>query len=291
MKIAADRVLPIRSVKVRVPASTSNLGPGFDCLGLALRLYNEVQVAHEGPQVTDPFLLSAAEAFFKRAHLPAFPFSCSITGNVPRSRGLGSSVTVRLGVLAGLNELAGSPLDRNTIFQICAELEGHPDNASASAFGGFTICLPDGRCAQWDVPDELHIVLAIPHSECGTEEARKVVPSFFSRADTVSNIAHACRIAAAIASHRFDLLAESFEDRIHQPARSAFVPFLRPAILAGRSAGALGGWLSGSGSTIACATLQNPEAVAEAMRAAIGDCDTLILSADNEGYVAAAAAE
>ena len=280
----SDSPPPPSRVTIRVPGSTSNLGPGFDCLGLALSIHNDVTVSREAEPAADPFFLSAGAAFFESAGVDPFPFSCSVQGEVPRSRGLGSSVTVRLGILAGLNALCGSPLDRRSLFQICSRLEGHPDNASASAFGGFTLCLPDGRCARWDVDPRLRFVLAIPDSECGTEEARKVVPLRFSRGDAVSNIAHASRIAAALASGRFELLEDSFEDRIHQPARSAFLPFLMPAIRAGRSAGALGGWLSGSGSTVACVTLSNGEEIARAMREAIGECRTRMVSADNDGY-------
>src|SRR5699024_29265 len=113
-----------------VPASTSNLGPGFDCLGIALRLYNDVTVSRRCGRPVDAMARSAAAAFFKRTKARPFPFSCSITGEVPPSRGLGSSVTVRLGVLHGLNELAGRPLKRQEIFELCAHLEGHPDNAA-----------------------------------------------------------------------------------------------------------------------------------------------------------------
>src|SRR5437660_9876802 len=132
---------PMQQVTVRVPASTSNLGPGFDCLGVALRIYNSVSAArgasheHLHPQIVS----DEADRFFNQARRRAVSFSCSIAEQIPRSRGLGSSATIRLGILLALNRLSGNLLDRFTIFRLCAELEGHPDNAAPATFGGFTI--------------------------------------------------------------------------------------------------------------------------------------------------------
>jgi len=270
--------------KVRVPASTSNLGPGFDCLGLALSLHNEIEVSlsPECP-AQDPFLQNAASAFFQRAGLEPMQFGCRVTGEVPRSRGLGSSVTVRLGLMHGLNQLLHLPLPANEIFSLCVELEGHPDNAAAAVGGGFTICVPRGGWTRYPVHERLTFVLAVPPSECSTDEARKAVPEKFTRAAAVFNLSYSARIAASFASGRYEDLAGAFEDRIHQPYRGKFLSYLHPAIAAAREAGALGGWLSGSGSTVACACLAGPEAVGEALRKVIGDCAIHLLKADNEG--------
>src|SRR6478752_4119253 len=131
----------MQQVTVRVPASTSNLGPGFDCLGVALRLHNMVTVIRgKMPRSSHPRIVSdAAERFFKQTRRRAFLFSLSIVEKIPRCRGLGSSATVRLGILLGLNRLSGDPLDRLTLFRLCAESEGHPDNAAPASFGGFTL--------------------------------------------------------------------------------------------------------------------------------------------------------
>ena len=129
----------MNSVRVRVPATSANLGPGFDSLGVALRLYNTTTVVRgRGPALGD-MARDAAELFFKKTKSKSFAFHWSVEGDVPRSRGLGSSVTVRLGVLHGLNELAGRPLNRHAVFELCSELEGHPDNAAPGAFGGFCV--------------------------------------------------------------------------------------------------------------------------------------------------------
>src|SRR6266446_9809341 len=129
----------MQQVTVRIPASTSNLGPGFDCLGVALRLYNDVIVARGAKSRPPAIVRAAADLFFQRTRCAPFEFSISIKGDVPSSRGLGGSVTVRLGVLVALNFLSGNRLDRLSIFQLCAQLEGHPDNAAPAVFGGFTV--------------------------------------------------------------------------------------------------------------------------------------------------------
>jgi homoserine kinase len=197
---------------------------------------------------------------------------------------MGSSVTVRLGLLAGLNALAGSPLDRSQLFALCARLEGHPDNAAPAAFGGFTVAGSDTP-ARFPVSADLRFVLLIPDFEISTPEARKVLPPQLDRLSAVASCANACRITAAFASQNYSLLRGAFADGLHQPFRQSLIPFLPAVIAAGEQAGALGGFLSGSGSTICCVTLENAEAVALAMRSAAGStgCRTVMTQADNEG--------
>ncbi len=270
-------------VVYRIPASTSNLGPGFDSLGLALSLYNEVEIDQGGTHSEDPFIRQAGDAFFSAIGKEPCGFSCRITGDVPRSRGLGSSVTVRLGILAGLNALHGERLSREELFQICRGLEGHPDNAAASCFGGFTICLPDGGWRRFAIDERLKFLLVVPGQECSTEKARKAVPTSFSREDTVFNLSHAAAVAACLASGRYEEMTNLFADRIHQPARSEFLPHLSPVLEAAQGAGALGGWLSGSGSAVAIVTLERVEAICSALSAVPGCGEILSLKADNAG--------
>src|SRR2546423_732920 len=129
----------MQQATVRVPASTSNLGPGFDCLGVALGIHNHVTVSRGRGERLPAMARAAGNAFFKHAGSRPFPFSCSIAGDIPTSRGLGSSASIRVGVLHGLNELAKRPLQRREIFEICARLEGHPDNAAPACYGGFNV--------------------------------------------------------------------------------------------------------------------------------------------------------
>ena len=274
----------MQHVTVRVPASTSNLGPGFDCLGVALRIYNSVTVVRGGQRSPPRIVDAAARLFFTRTGIKSFPFGYSIDQEVPRSRGLGSSATVRLGVLHALNRLAGEPLNRLSIFHLCAELEGHPDNAAPASFGGFTV-VRGANAQRFDVSSRLYFVLLIPALEVKTALARRILPARVSRLEAIETCANACSITAAFASHNYQHLRRSFGDHLHQPFRKKLIPFLSRVIAAAEDAGALGAFLSGSGSTIAAVTLKDPQKVAEAMRREIGNCNVrvLITRADNTG--------
>ena len=283
----------MKTVIVKVPGTTSNLGPGFDCLGVALGIYNRITVTsspEEAPGGIEKTEMArkAAARFFRRAKIPSFPFYCRIAGDVPMSRGLGSSVTLRLGLVTGLNALAGSPLSRQALFELCADLEGHPDNAAPAQFGGFTVAGTDGAVSarRFSVSSKLNFVLLIPDFEIRTEDARRLLPETVPRLAAVASSAGACRITAAFAARRYDSLRGAFVDTaFHQPHRLPLIPFLPAVLKAATRAGALGGFLSGSGSTIACLTLQDPDRVAVAMRAASGQAAarTIITRADNLG--------
>ena len=220
----------MEKVIIRVPASTSNLGPGFDCLGVALRLYNSVTAMRGGKNALPPIVDEAASLFFKQSRVRAFPFSCMIKGDVPPSRGLGGSVTVRLGLLHALNELCDRPLDRLSIFQLCAQLEGHPDNAAPASFGGFTVAR-NGAVTRFEVSPRLYFVLLIPKLEVATANARKVLPSKIDRTAAVESCANACAITAAFASRAYENLGGAFADHLHQPFRQKLIPFL-PRVIA-----------------------------------------------------------
>jgi len=226
-----------------------------------------------------------ARLFFREAGVRRFAFHWEVEGSVPRSRGLGSSVTVRLGILHGLNELAGRPLRRTELFRLCAELEGHPDNAAAAAFGGFAMVPPVGRLQCYKIKNPMRFVLLIPEFEISTPAAREVLPSKIPLQDAIFSAGCVAAIAAAFASGKYQNLAGCFEDRLHQPHREPLVPFLPAVITAARRAGALGGWLSGSGSTIACATLTNPKKIATVMLESSGldSAVALVVGADNSG--------
>jgi homoserine kinase len=290
-----------QAVTVRVPGSTSNLGPGFDTLGLALRIYNRVRVVRatvKGVEIISPLtdehrikttamISEAARLFFRRTQQHAFGIEVTLIGEVPVARGLGASATARLGVVAALNELTQTRLGRQDLLEIVTELEGHPDNASPAIFGGFTVSGVIGktvRCFRFPVSPRLKFVTLIPCFEMSTEEARKLVPATFSKADTAHNLNRAALISAAFASGDYDRLRGVFEDRVHQPYREKLIPQLSRVIEAGEKAGAIGGWLSGSGSAIMCLTLERTERVARAMQNQLRDSQMRILTADNAGF-------
>jgi homoserine kinase len=294
---------------VRVPATTSNLGPGFDTLGVALKLYNTVRVERTNSNAiyirNDQVTKSAGdearmptetvEAFADATGHRVTALDITISGDIPIARGLGSSVTVRLGIVAALNALYSKSvrrrrLDTDEVLSLVASLEGHPDNVAPALYGGFvTTGRIEGviRHAKFRVPPSLKFVATIPRFEVRTEHARKVLPRKVALTDAVANIARTALITAAFAQGKYDALTGLFEDRLHQPYRKKLISPLDDVIKAGVEAGALGGWLSGSGSTIICITKRDPKKVGQAMRHAFSSWDidsrSLILEVDNVG--------
>jgi homoserine kinase len=171
-----------------------------------------------------------------------------------------------------------------SIFQLCAELEGHPDNAAPSSFGGFTVAR--GKNVQrFQVSSRLKFVLLIPDNEIRTSAARKILPEEIPHPNAIASAGNACAITAAFASGNYENLSGAFIDHFHQPFRARLIPFLPRVIAAAEKADALGAFLSGSGSTICAVTLRNPRKVAAAMKRAAGSTSTeiIITTANNRG--------
>jgi homoserine kinase len=274
----------VQQVTVRVPASTSNLGPGFDCLGVALRLYNKVTITRNANLRHVPIVRKTAAAFFRTTNCRSFGFSCEISGDVPVERGLGGSATVRVGVLFGLNELANTKLSRGEIFALAASLEKHPDNAAPAIFGGFTVTR-GLHVQRFGVGSGLYFLLLIPSIKMATTEARAVLPKKVPHTDATRSAGNAAAIAAAFASRKYEKLRGSFWDGLHQPYREKLILHLGDCIEAAERSGALGGFLSGSGSAICAITLRSPHRIAAAMQKVFGlyDARTIITRADNRG--------
>ena len=226
----------------------------------------------------------AARKFFAAAQCKAFAFSCDITGGIPIARGLGSSVTVRLGVLHALNKIARTNLNRHDLFTLCAELEGHADNSAPASFGGFTLAR-GLEMQQFNISPQLRFILLIPNFEIATNEARRILPSKIARTDAVHNVANASAITAAFATRNYERLRGCFVDHLHQPFRKKLVPFLEDTIRSAEGEGALGAFLSGSGSAICAITLRHPRKIAGAMIRASRqkDAGIIVTRADNQG--------
>lgn len=294
------------SVTVRVPASTSNCGAGFDTLGLALSLYNRVTLSRPAgksvaPQPARPadaraesMVADTAAAFFRATKRAAAGFIYRIEGEVPPARGLGSSVTVIAGILAGLDALHETKLSRHQLVEIATALEGHPDNASAGILGGFCVsrCDPVTNAyidtVRLPVPADLAFVVVSPNGEMLTKEARGVLPATLPYFDAVKSINSAAYFTAAFATGDYEKLRHAVADFMHEPYRLPKIHGGREAISAGISAGALTGWLSGSGSSVLCLSRKGQaEAVLAAMQGAFGQlsvpCEGRILTADNAG--------
>jgi homoserine kinase len=274
----------VQHVTVRVPASTSNLGPGFDCLGVALCLYSEVTVRRVARARHNTMVQEAAAAFFSATRRNLFDFSCTIAGDVPVARGLGSSATIRVGLLSALNELARTNLSRRAIFAIAAELENHPDNAAPATFGGFTVTRRQS-VQRFAIASRLFFVLLIPPFEVATERARAILPKMIPREDAVRSAGIVAAITAAFASRKYESLRGNFFDGLHQPYRKQLVPHLADCVAAAERAGALGAFLSGSGSAVCAVTLRDPQKIGVSMlqESICVNARLVITRADNNG--------
>lgn len=291
-------------VTVRVPASTSNCGAGFDTLGLALTLYNRVtltridgaapQPARSADARAQPLVASAAERFFGAGGRLPRGFRYQIDGDVPVARGLGSSATIIVGVLAGLDVLHGAEMSRGKLVEMATALEGNPDNVTPCALGGFTVsrCDPETRAyvdtVRSGVAETLRFVVASPNVETLTTESRAALPKSLPFSDAAKSINSAAFLSAAFVSGDYDKLRGAAADFVHEPYRLPKIPGAKAAIEAGVAAGALTGWLSGSGSSVLCVTRADMAAgVSAAMCAAFAresvPCTARTLSADNEG--------
>lgn len=295
---------PRDDVTVIIPGSTSNCGAGFDTLGLALTIYNRVKVTRTpGPAVTpetagdaraESMVADAAAAFYGATGCSPIGFRYGISGDVPPARGLGSSVTVLAGVLAGLDALHGTSLSKHELVGLATALEGHPDNASAGILGGFCVSRCDPATGiyrntiRFKVPSELTFVVVSPRVELLTKESRGALPATLPYFDAVKSINSATYLVAAFASGDYARLREAGGDFMHEPYRLPKIRGASAAIAAGVAAGALTGWLSGSGSSVLCVAERNAsEPARQAMMAAFAtvgiESDGRILSADNDG--------
>lgn len=251
------------TLRFRVPASTTNLGHGFDCLGIALGAANTVAVVADAsgtisaPGAADPGLArmtgAVREACAKRWGVTLPGLAVTVVGDVPIARGMGSSSTILLGVAAACQRLAGRAEDRRELIEIAAALEGHPDNVAAACLGGVTVVAEVAgglRAARFDVPAELRAVVAIPPFEVKTSEARRILPQELSRADAVRALQRTALITAALAQGRIDDLTGLFDDAWHERFRATLNPGVIEARAAAAVAGAVGTIISGSGSTV-----------------------------------------
>jgi homoserine kinase len=296
--------LPRDTVTVRVPGSTSNCGAGFDTLGLALSLHNRVTLTRTGGAGYQPerdsdaraqaMVAEAARAAFGRTGAAPFGFSYRIEGEVPPARGLGSSVTVLAGVIAGIGALTGAEMSAHDMVALATELEGHPDNASAGILGGFCVSRCDPVTGAYRgtvriaVPGGLAFVVASPGVELLTKESRGALPATLPYFDAVRSVNSAAYLTAAFATREFEKLRDAAGDFMHEPYRLPKIRGAREAIDAGVNAGALTGWLSGSGSSVLCVCRgSGADAVAAAMSDAFAReavaCETRVLAADNSG--------
>jgi homoserine kinase len=273
-------------VHVSVPATSANLGPGFDALGLALALHNEV-VAEEADRVAvsvqgegaDRLATDAGNVVARGVRLAYETVGRAFRGvrlecvnRVPTARGLGSSAAAWVGGLAAGNALLGGPLSRDALLGLAARAEGHPDNVAAAIFGGLTVSCAAGEgvtAIALPVPAALQWIVLIPDVTSATAEARAVLPASVSRADAVFNVQRVALLLAALQAGRPAALAAALDDRLHQPYRLALFPWMPRVVAAARAAGALGCVLSGAGPALLAVATHGATDVARAMEGAI----------------------
>jgi homoserine kinase len=294
-----------KKVVIKVPASTSNLGPGMDTLGLALALYDfyeitltegepEIHIVGKGegiyPENTENLVYRSARVLLDKVGKPNQRFKILTQSNIPTSGGLGGSATARLAGLVGANYLLGKPLSDDAVVNLAIKLEGHPDNVIPAFYGGFVVsCLTETgvKFIKCPFPSYLRVVLAIPDFFLSTEEARKCLPDKIPFKDALFNISHTAMLVTALLTNHLDFLSFAMEDKIHQIYRKNLIKPLPDVLEAALKAGARGCALSGAGSAVLALTTSHEDQVGKAMKAVFQSygikCDALVLEVDKEG--------
>lgn len=293
--------------RVSVPATTANLGAGFDCLGLALSLHNELEVrpdsetqlkvvgegAGELPTGESNLVLRTLRKASELSGRSLPPIRVVCRNRIPLARGMGSSAAVLVSAALAANRLLGEPLTRAEILRLVVLEEGHSDNVAPALLGGLVV---SGRKGEDPVvhrilpAGDLRVVLLVPDFTLETAKAREAVPLTVSLTDAVLNLQNTALTALAFQSGDYSLLESSLVDALHQPYRKGLIPGFDEVLEAARRAGAHGAALSGAGPTLAAFTSQSGKGVAEAMEKAYrecagGGCRALILEVDREGAV------
>ncbi len=274
-----------RTATVRVPASSANLGPGFDVLALALDLHLEVearessttsiawdgQAAGEVPLTRKNLLVRSAQEPFTGWTRPLDGIEVRVRNHIPTGRGLGSSAAA---IVAGITlgaKLRGLRISAQRILELAFPLEGHGDNLAAALYGGFCIAVTENggvRVHRLDWPPRWRAVLFVPNNVSPTHEARRLVPRRPAREDAVFNLGRVAEWVLACSQHDRSLVRSAMDDRLHQPGRARAYPYLDDVIAAAEQAGALGAALSGAGGSVIAIADRSQEPVAKAMRKA-----------------------
>jgi homoserine kinase len=271
---------------VRVPASSANLGPGFDSFAAALGVHMELEVQETGQFAVETRLAIARDRRnlvvrgFERLH-PADAFSFRITSDIPLCGGLGTSAAAYVAGLMAADHLFELDADLMTL---ATELDGHPDNVAAALLGGFVICA-DGQATRFDAPTGLEAVLVVPAKAVRTKQARAALPAQVPLADAVFNTAHGALLALGLSRGDWDLVSRGLADRLHQPRRAHLYPRSAELLDRARDLGALGATISGAGPTVLVWThYEQTGAVVEALRReSAGWADVLRVPFESEG--------
>jgi homoserine kinase len=251
-------------INIRVPATSANMGPGFDCLGVALDLYNtyEIEETSAGLDITgceesycdeNNLIYTSMMKCFQVLNYQPRGFKIKINSSIPISRGLGSSAACIIAGVAAANELAGGKLTNAQLLEIANDIEGHPDNVTPALLGGMVIAVQDKGKVYYDkvhLSDNLRFCALIPDFTLSTKEARAVLPSNLTYGDAIYNISRASLLVTALANGSYDLIKHACEDALHQPYRNKLIPGYDEILQKSKELGCLGVFLSGAGPTI-----------------------------------------
>lgn len=271
-----------KSVRFKVPATSANLGPGFDCLALALSLYDEVEmkpaesvqvlVKGEGekdlPKDENNLMVTAVKHLYWQAGKPFNGIQIKLKKSIPLTKGLGSSSAAIVGGLFGANELLGRPFKKDELFNFASHIEGHPDSVAAGFYGGFTISWREegsGKVWSFPPPPGLKVVVAVPDFEIYTIRARSILPAVWPKEDVIFSLSRACLLTASLVSKKYDFLKSACQDRLHEPYRGELIPGYQEMRSKLIQAGALGVAISGSGPAVLAFTLKNMEKIRKVM--------------------------
>ncbi|WP_124100818.1 homoserine kinase [Ruminococcus sp. Marseille-P6503] len=252
-------------MKIQIPATSANLGAGFDALGLALTFYNYVEMEESDridissadgldiPADEKNLIYISAKDLFAVCGRKLEGLKLVQTNNIPMARGLGSSSACIVAGLAGANHMLGNPLTTDDLVDLAAQIEGHPDNTAPALLGGIVTAVFDGRKVHWvkqEVFTKLKFTAIIPDFELKTEKARACLPKEVSHNDAVYNLSRAALFSASLLTGKFENLRTAVHDKLHQPYRMEFIPHCREVFDIAYTHGAYGAYISGAGPTI-----------------------------------------
>ena len=291
-------------IHIRIPATTANVGPGFDTFGMALSCYNYLSceesdklfmsIQGEGKDTLsfgkNHLAVRSAQQVYNLLDAGDVKLTFNMINNIPISRGLGSSSAVIVGGIMAANIILGAPLNTEKLLNIAASIEGHPDNVAPALLGGFVAsCYEDGKLytERFEPPRRLKAVAVIPDLEIKTLKARTELPINVPFEDAVFNLSHASLLAISLMNGNLTTFSKMLKDKLHQTQRLRHIPGAHNVIKAAEEMGALGCVISGSGSTMIAYTVENEKEIVEGMQEAFGkagiNSKTTTLSIDNDG--------
>ena len=258
-------------LKIKTPATTANMGAGFDAFGMAFDLFNEITIQESDnfkiisqdltiPTDESNLIYKSIKHFYSYANKPTPTIQITQTDRIPQARGLGSSAACVVGGLVAANALAGNIADSNQLLKLACEIEGHPDNVAPALLGGLVTSVAEAEKVHYvkiTPPDGVTFVALIPNFKLETKSSRGVLPAQYSKADVTFNIARASLFIATMASGKWENIPTAIEDKIHQPYRKPLVPGMDEVINKAKACGALGTYLSGAGPTVMAIVLNH----------------------------------